>query len=66
MGFNYCSVWAKISGKFKRARIKQTTFDCKPNRKNNFLLPYDELYISATKSNAAMNNPGNKGICNTL
>ena len=36
------------------------------NRKNNFLLRYDELYITATKSNAAMNNPGNKGICNTL
>lgn len=67
MGFNYCSVWAKISGKFERARIKQTTCDCKSNQqKNNFLLRYDELYIIATKSNAAMNNPGNKGICNTL
>jgi len=36
------------------------------NRKNYFLLRYDELYITATKSNAAMNNPGKKGICNTL
>ena len=38
MGFNYCSVWAKISCKFKRARIKQTTFDCKPNRKKQFFI----------------------------
>ena len=37
-----------------------------PTEKTIFLLPYDVLYITVTKSNAAMNNPGNKGICNTF